>query len=391
MRTQQHVRAISTVALCCAVLLTACGTRASDRDAGDAGATEPDAAPTAAAGGEGASEQDGELFAGRTVAFQVNFSPGGGCDTGARLLIKHLAAHVPGEPQLIVQNAPGAGGLVGLNSLFGNAATDGSTAGWMCGMMPPQALGFDTVRFDARQFHWLGAAYESQVLYAHRDLGVESLADLASATGVVSGGFAPDSTKDLGLQTLFTLLGTGYEHVTGYPGNNDLRVALERGEINVQEETVTGHLTAMQADLDSGVVIPLGQRGIVDAEGEVIRDPRIPEIPTYLELLIEIKGEEVAETVEYRALEALVKADSFLRAALYPPQTEQAYVEAMRAAITATLASDAFNTEATESLGAEPIFVDGAEAQSAAETIVRQLDEDPEARQYLQDLAATAP
>jgi tripartite-type tricarboxylate transporter receptor subunit TctC len=338
------------------------------------------------ASGEGSVPRDG-YFADRTVALVVNFSAGGGCDTGGRLLARYLPDNVAGQPQLFVQNVPGAGGLVGLNTLYGTDAEDGTMLGWVCGLMAPQALGVETVQYDAASFHWLGAAFESQVLYADSDLGIESFADLVGASDVVSGGFAPDSTKDLGLRTLLNLLEIDYQHVSGYPGNSDLRLALERNEINLHEETVTGHFTAMQPLVDDGTLVVLGQRGIVDADGEVIRDPRIPDIPTYLEAVVDEMGEAVVETTEYQALEALVKVDSFLRAVVYPPSTDPDAVEAMRAAVELTVSGDAYNNEAEQALGAEPLFVGGEEAQEAVANVFAQLEAVPEARAYLADLA----
>lgn len=382
-RARAAAAALATLLLVLAACTTAAPTTSVPTEA-----SAPSASGSTAAPGTPANSPDSEgPFANGTLGVLVNFPAGGGCDTGARLLVKHLGANIAGNPQLFVQNIPGAGGLVGLNTLYATSSDDGMTAGWVCGMLAPLALGTDTVQFDATKFRWLGAAYESQVMYVRSELGIDSLAALAEADGIISGGFAPDSTKDLGIQTVLNLLGTDYRHVSGYPGNNDVRIALERGEINLHEETVTGHLTAMQQFLDAGTVVAIGQRGIPNAEGEMVRDPRIPDIPTYLEAIREIKGAAVVDSVEYNALDGLVKVDALIRAFVYPPTAPDEFVDEMRAAVSATIESDAFLDDAAIALGASPIFVPGAEAQSAVEQIVAQLTDNPEATEYLRALA----
>ena len=326
-------------------------------------------------------------FKDRTISMVVNFSAGGGCDTGGRLLAQHLGDHAPGKPDIYVENVPGAGGLVAMNELFATSSTDGTDLGWLCGMMVPQALGVDAAKYDASQYQWVGAAYESQVLYAHKSLGVSSLAELADATGVISGGFAPDSTKDLGLKTLLNLRGADYKHVSGYPGNSELQVALERGEVNLHEETITGHLTSIQPMLKDGTLVAIAQRGVVDDQGNIIRDPRLPDVPTYSEAVKELDPA-LEQKVEFQALEALVKLDSFLRAVVYPPSTDASYVTAMRQAVADTIESPEFQKAAADSLGAEPLFVTGEAAQGAVAEIFDALAASPEASDYLKDMAS---
>lgn len=377
---RRRARRWSGVLLAAVLVMSACGGDDDDGEAADgAGASST----TAAAGSEGGT---GAGFEDQTVAMLVNFSAGGGCDTGARVLAQFLPNHLGDGANVFVHNVPGAGGLVGLNTLFNTSVEDGTTVGFVCGMLSPQALEVEGAQYQATDFHWLGALVESQVLMADESLDIATMADLAEASGVVSGGFAPDSTKDLGLKTLLNLLGTDYEHVSGYPGNADLRTALERGEINLHEETTTGFLTGVAEQVEAGTLVPLGQRGIVEGD-EVVRDPALPDIPTYLELAVEVKGDEVTDTVEYKALEALIKIDSILRAVVYPPGTAEETVETMRAAVAATYEDPAFVAESESLLGAQPLVLTGEEAQETVAGIVADLDAVPEAREYLKGLA----
>lgn len=327
-----------------------------------------------------------DYFAGKTVTLLVNYSPGGPTDVFARLLAQYLDRHLPGQPTIIVENKPGAGGAVGINHHYNLSKKDGLTIGVFTPHYSGQLLGAEGVQFDESQFLYLGATTESQVSFIHPSVGVRVMRDLPAATAeIVAGGLAPDSSKDMAIRASLNLLGVRYKYVTGYPGNSDIRAAYQRGEVNYVEESLTGWFTGVAPLVSAGQAIGLAQRGTMRG-GQVVRDPRVPDLPTYLEVAVELKGEAVKQTVEYRALLALIAMSAASREVVYPPGTDPAVVEVMRKALADTFADPEFLAAAEKILGFQIEFMPGAEAQELVQRIVRETGQDAAAIEYLKRL-----
>ena len=118
------------------------------------------------------------FFAGKTMHIMVAASPGGGFDAYSRMLARHMPRHIPGNPTIIVQNRPGAGGRITANYMYNKAKPDGLTMGmWIGGLILQQYLGDRGVRFDAAKFEWVGAPVRiHNVCMAHKSSGVGDLA-----------------------------------------------------------------------------------------------------------------------------------------------------------------------------------------------------------------------
>lgn len=187
-------------------------------------------------------------------------------------------------------------------------------------------------------------------------------------------------------RTYLGLLGARYRYVTGYPGNADARAALLRGEINFYEESLTGWVSAILPLVKDGTVFSMGQLGTIRG-GEVVRDPRAADIPSYAEIVVGLRGEEVRKTPEFRALRSLAKMYSMLRAIVLPPGVEPGVAEALRKAIADTFADREFQAQVQQQLGFQFEFAPGAQAQRRAEEIIKEMTEDKEVLQYLRSLA----
>jgi hypothetical protein len=135
-----------------------------------------------------------------------------------------------------------------------------------------------------------------------------------------------------------------------------------------------------------GSVYPLAQMGIIKS-GQIVRDPRVADIPTYSEILLDAKGDALRQMLEYRAMNTLIQVGSMLRALVYPPGVDAAVVEVMRQAVADTFASPDFQAAAEKQLGFQFEFVPGAEAQELAGKIVKDANDDPEPLDYLRRLA----
>jgi tripartite-type tricarboxylate transporter receptor subunit TctC len=328
-----------------------------------------------------------DYFAGKTVTLLVGFSPGGPSDVFARQIAQYLKQHIPGSPTVIVDHKPGAGGIVAINYLYSVAKRDGFTVGAFGLMEDRQIMQAEGAQYDAAQFQWLGGAVETQVGFVHPGLGVRSALDLGKANrDLVVGGLTPESSKDTGTRTFFNMMGVPYKYVTGYPGNADARLAFQRGEITFFEESLTGWVTGIVPLVEQGAAVSLAQRGIPRG-GALVRDPRVPDIPTYLDGAVEARGESVRQTVEYRAMELSSRMGAMQRALVYPPGVAPEVVEAMRQAMAATFADEEFQATAQKQFGFQAEFVPGAEALEGSVRLLRQATEDREALEYLKQLA----
>jgi tripartite-type tricarboxylate transporter receptor subunit TctC len=342
----------------------------------------PSTAPTGLAVGTPASE----YFGGKTVTLVVNFSAGGPTDIFGRLLARHLGKHVPGNPTVVVQNVPGAGGKIGANQVYMAARKDGLTIGVFTSPFANQILQGEGVQYDSAKFLWLGGISEGDVAFANASLGVTQAKHLAgTASEVIVGGFTPDSGVDISERTILDLWDVKYRYVSGYAGNAEARNALVRNEINFFQVSLTDWFSSVTQLVDDGSVVPIGQSGVLE-QGEVVRDPRLPSVPTYEEIAVELKGPAVINSVQYRASVALLKVqDALLRAIVLPPGTDEAVVATLRKALADTLADDDFNAETRKSFGFELTFVPGPEAQALATEIVD--DTDRQTLDYLKALA----
>ncbi len=317
----------------------------------------------------------------------MNYSAGGPTDVSARMIAQYLGKHVPGNPQIIVENKAGAGGLVGKNYVYNVAKKDGTLIGVFSATFGHQLVSGDGVQYDSSKFNWLAGFAETAVGFVGTGTGVRTGRELATTNAeIISGGLAPDTTKDMSLRTFLNMLGLKYKYVTGYPGSADARLAFQRGEINFYEDSLTSWFGGFVPMMKEGVLTPIGQQGLF-RNGQVVRDPRVPDYPTYQEIAVEARGESVKQSVEYRAMTAVVQLGTMLLAVVYPPGVDPSLVEMMRQAVSDTLADPEYRDAFEKQLGFPYELIPGAEAQSLAEKIVKDASEDQEALEYLRRLS----
>jgi tripartite-type tricarboxylate transporter receptor subunit TctC len=175
-----------------------------------------------------------DFYKGKVLRFIVGQAAGGGYDTYTRTIAHHMIKHVPGNPAVTVENMTGAGSLVAANYLYNNAKPDGLTiANWNSAFVLNQALGDTNVRFDARKFGWIGAPSKSvPVCLIMGFTGLKTFDDiLKSGKAVKMGGTAPGSHSiDMPLM-LNKMTGTKFNTVSGYQGTAQIRLALQRREV----------------------------------------------------------------------------------------------------------------------------------------------------------------
>jgi tripartite-type tricarboxylate transporter receptor subunit TctC len=362
------------------------GSAASSKPA-PAAASKPAGAASKPAATQAASAPADEYFAGKTLTLLVNYSAGGPTDIFARMLSPHLERHIPGRPRIVVENRAGAGGVIGANQVYNAQRRDGLTLGVFTSPTTAQLLQGEGVQYDIAGFLWVGAVSETSVHYVSPSTGVASPRDMLSPRGeVIVGGLSPESSKDMFMRTYLNLLGVRYKYVTGYPGQADVVLAYRRGEVNYGEDSLTSWIATVVPMVREGQAVAVGQRGII-RNGQVVRDPRAADLPTFVELAAELKGEGVKQTIDHRALVLLAQMNAVTRALVYPPGTSPEVVEVMRKAMADTFADREFQAASEQQLGIHFEFMSGAEAQDLAQLTVNTTNNDPEALEYLKRMA----
>ncbi len=232
-------------------------------------------------------------FAGQTVEFLIPFAPGGGSDTWARFNAPLMSRYLPGNPTVVVINEPGGGSTRGTNIFAVRARPDGLTVLGTSGSTQfPYLLGDPRVQYEYRDWKIAMAAPTGGVVYATPDLGLESYEDIAELEGqrLV---YASQGATSLDLVPLlaFRLMGLEVQHVFGFGGRGDGRLAFERGETNIDYQTSSAYIRNVQPMVDEGRAIPLFSWGVLDEAGNVVRDPTFPDLPSFVEAYETLTGE----------------------------------------------------------------------------------------------------
>jgi tripartite-type tricarboxylate transporter receptor subunit TctC len=180
----------------------------------------------------GFAETPAEFYKGKTVELYIGYSVGGGYDLYARVLARHMAKFIPGNPTIVPKNMEGAGSLRLANWLYRVAPKDGTVFGIIGrGTAFDPVLGEPGAQFDGTKFAWIGSANnEVSVCVAWQGSGVTSFDDLRSKELTV-GGTGVSADTDQFPRIINGVLGTKMRIVSGYPGGNDVALAMERGEV----------------------------------------------------------------------------------------------------------------------------------------------------------------
>ncbi|HEX2930667.1 MAG TPA: tripartite tricarboxylate transporter substrate-binding protein, partial [Candidatus Binatia bacterium] len=268
-----------------------------------------------------------DFYKGKSVRIVVGFSAGGGFDTYARAIARHMGKHIPGGPSVIVENMTGAGSLIAANHVFKVAKPDGLTIGhFIGGLFLGQVLGQPGIEFDARKFEFIGAPISDHVVCAlTKASGITSIDKwMASKTPVKMGGIAPGtSTPDNATRILKVALGLPIQLVTGYKGTAEVRLAAEGGEIAGGCWGWDSVSVTWRKALDSGdaaVVLQINRKD----------HPELSGIPQAIKFA---KSDEARKMIDVG-----IHGDSdIVRSYTLPPATPKDRVLALRKAFEATL------------------------------------------------------
>jgi tripartite-type tricarboxylate transporter receptor subunit TctC len=275
------------------------------------------------------------FFDGKTIRVVVGFAPGGGFDTYARVIARHMGRHIPGSPTIVVENMTGAGSLIAANHLYRVAKPDGLTIGHFNGaLFLGQVLGQPGIEFDARKFELIGAPIrEDAVCAVTKASGITSVEKwMAAKTPVKLGGVAPGGTPDANARILKAALGLPIQLVSGYKGTAEIRLAAASGELAGACWSWESMRSTWRSGLDTGEVVAVLQTSPRPF-------PDLPGVPLAHSLA---KSDEARQLIKV----GIQNAAAFARPFALPPGTPKDRVLALRRAFHETLKDPAFLAEA---------------------------------------------
>src|SRR5947209_11375923 len=194
--------------------------------------------------GATASAQSTPFYQGKTIRIIVGFTSGGLYDQYARILARQMPKHIPGNPNIIVQNMPGAGSLTATNYVYSVAKADGLTLAMPgSGIYLDQMLGRKEAMFEVRKLIWLGSVDQRDLLlYMRADAPWKSLEDILSSGELPRCGATGTSDLTTIVATVLEeTLGIKVNNIKGYPGGAEIDLAIEKGEIQCRGTGITTH------------------------------------------------------------------------------------------------------------------------------------------------------
>src|SRR5262250_519357 len=278
-----------------------------------------------------------DFYKGKTITVYVGTTPGALYDQWSRVLAQFIGKHIPGKPDMIVQNMPGAGHMIAANYLYNKTKPDGLS---LIGSIVPslyfdQLIGRPEVQYDWAKFVWIGSPVQGESqMYIRADTPYKTIDDVRNAKEAPRCGAQGTSDSAYYLPKLFDdTLGTKFNLVTGYPGGPEIDLAVERGEIHCRAFTIEAFLS--REPYHTWRKKGFG-RNIIQTGKK--RDAKLPETPTIWELMDKYKTPEAS-----RRLATVVLASGSLgRPMLGTPGIPPERVKILREAFNATMKDPEF-------------------------------------------------
>ncbi len=274
-----------------------------------------------------------DFYKGKTIQLLIGYSAGGGYDTYARLVAAHIGDHIPGNPTVVPMNQPGAGSLKLANYLYDAAPQDGTAFGVIARAAPFDPLfGNKAAKFDALKFNYIGSANnEVSVCVAMASTGITTFDQLKTKELIV-GGTGPTADTEQFPRILNAVFGTKIKIIGGYPGGNDVNLAMERGEVTGRCGWSWSSVVATRPDWIKNKTIN------ILLQLSTAKHPDLPNVPLVMDL---------AKNADDKALLRVVFARQALgRPFIAPPNIPADRVKALRDAFMATMKDPAFLADA---------------------------------------------
>jgi len=299
-----------------------------------------------------ATAQDA-FYRGRTVTIVVGYSAGGGYDQYARLVARHIGRHIPGQPTVIVQNMPGAASMTSVRHLDANAAKDGTViTAFDPGLVLETIAAPETYKVRFSDYQWIGTLLRDiRICYAATVTGIKTWDDMMKRKEFLIGNTARGSNAYVNGAILRKVFFAPVRQISGYPGSNEQRLALERGEL--------------EGNCGSWTAIP--QDWIVNHRiNALVRFS--PKRPADMAANVPFVNELASSQEQKDLLDVLNGSGELGRPFIVAKQVPAERVRVLRAAFEATIKDEAFLAEAhKQNLPLDPVT--GEEAEKIIKTI----------------------
>jgi tripartite-type tricarboxylate transporter receptor subunit TctC len=301
----------------------------------------------------------------KTLRIVAGYGAGSVDDAWTRMIARYLGKYIPGNPNIIVQNMPGAGAMIAANYVYKVAKPDGLTLGGIRGgLYFDQLVGRKEVQFDWTKFTWLGTPTQvEQIIYIRADTPYKTIDDVRKAAVPPKCGATGTSSTGYYIGNLLEeTLGAKFNTLTGYKDGPEVDLAVERGEIQcrgISLETLFGREPLLGWS-KNGFVRVLMQTGKK-------RDPKLPEVPTIWELMNEHKTTDASK----RLATIILSVGAFGRPYVGSPGLPPERAKILQAAFRKTLTDPDFQAQAKERrLEIDP--VGGEELEALAREVMAQ-------------------
>lgn len=309
-----------------------------------------------------AAAAEDNFYAGKTIDMLIGFSAGGGYDLYGRTLARYLGRHIPGNPQIVPQDMPGAGSLKLVNYLYNVAPKDGTAIGIFApGIAAEPLLSHgEGAQFDATKFGWLGSvSREVSVCAFMASTGIATLADMRAKPTVIgaSGGGAESDVFATVLRNMFHM---PIRIVTGYPGGTEITLAMQRHEVDGRCGWSWTSLLSRNMAMLTGKEINITLQVALAKDD----DPYLARVPVIMDL--------TDDPAQRAALKLIVARQTMARPFAVPPGVPAARLAVLRDAFDATMKDLAFVAEArTANLDVRPV------SGIAVETLIKEIYASP--------------
>ena len=326
-----------------------------------------------------------EVYAGETITVVIGLDASAGGTTIGRFLSKHLEANLPGNPTVIVNNMPGAGGLNAQLHVLLRAPKDGTTVYYGPRSSLGELLELPGVTFKYSQFTPLGGIQiGGLVVYTRTDAldnGVSEPGDVVGTDPLRFGGMPPEHGRMIVSTMGLDLIGANYRYIPGYPSSGNIRAAVISGEVNTATDASHAYLRQVVPVLiDDGSALPLFSIPELTADGELVPNDMVPEVPS-LDVLYEQLNGAAPSGVLWDSIMTMLEIDQTMQHGFMgPPDMDPAAAAVFRDALEAGMKSAAFAEEAIPVLGYVPRHVDH---ERQAEVLAATSRVSPEVLEYI--------
>jgi tripartite-type tricarboxylate transporter receptor subunit TctC len=299
-----------------------------------------------------------DFYRGKTITLVISSSSGGGYDIMGRTIARYLPKHIPGNPRVIATNMPGAGGISATNYLYRSAPKDGTFIGSVQNNLPFEPLlGTREAIYDPTKFNWLGSpSIEVGLIVVWKTVPINTIEDLKGRE-ITVGSSGANSTPSFYARLINETLKTKMKIVVGYPGQNEVYLAMERGEVDGFPSLFYNTLNATRPNWRN-------ERNVkVILQYGLEKEPALPNVPSALDL--------VTNPEDKLLLQAGLAQVTMGRPYLMPPGVPAERVAIMRKALEDTFKDPAFLADSKRlALGVDSPRT-GAEVQRLLEDAYR--------------------